>query len=85
MFPTEETYTYYVPPVTEGPHQKISKGKLLDKFRNSLRQLNVNGVKNSTKRALEFPAETNEESLGKLFNEDLIFLSCCHGCFLNDL
>lgn len=37
QFPTESTQTYYIAPLTEGPRQRISKGKVVDKFRNSLR------------------------------------------------
>lgn len=43
-FPTELLETYYVAPLTEGHLQKISKGKLVDKFRNNLKLLRTVGL-----------------------------------------
>lgn len=39
LFPTGGLEIYYVEPKTEGPQQKISKGKIPDSFRNKLRVL----------------------------------------------
>ena len=39
LFPTENLSIYYVDPKTEGPNQKISKGKIPDAYRNKLRIL----------------------------------------------
>lgn len=36
LFPNEQQAFYYVPPKSEGPSQKISKGKLPDFYRNKL-------------------------------------------------
>lgn len=36
--------TYYVPPLDEGPSQKISKGKLVDKYRNQRKLLKAAGA-----------------------------------------
>jgi len=35
--------TYYVAPLDEGPSQKISKGKLVDKYRNLRKALRAAG------------------------------------------
>ena len=39
LFPNENLSIYYVHPKTEGPNQKISKGKIPDAYRNKLRIL----------------------------------------------
>jgi len=36
LFPNEQQAFYYVPPKSEGPSQKVSKGKLPDFYRNKL-------------------------------------------------
>lgn len=50
-FPTELAGAYYVAPLTEGPSQKISKGKLVDRFRNNLRLLKTAGLLPKKKKA----------------------------------
>ncbi|XP_036148758.1 uncharacterized protein LOC105835274 isoform X2 [Monomorium pharaonis] len=50
IFPTENISVYYVPPKTEGPQQKISKGKLVDSYRNKLRECRKCGIINKKRK-----------------------------------
>ncbi|XP_048514049.1 uncharacterized protein LOC125501699 [Athalia rosae] len=59
LFPSETKEIYYVAPHTEGSQQKISKGKLVDAYRNRLRQLKKAGLHRGRKRKIE---ETEGES-----------------------
>ena len=47
---------YYVEPLVEGPHQKISKGKLPDKYRNIRKLLKQAGSKSGSLTAAELDA-----------------------------
>jgi hypothetical protein len=51
--------TYYVPPLNEGPSQKISKGKLVDKYRNQRRALRAAGAIGSQSRQMDAHCSTD--------------------------
>jgi len=59
--------TYYTPPLQEGPAQKISKGKLIDKYRNVRKLLKAAGAVPSSSKPS--PADTLTEDSGA-------FVSC---------
>lgn len=44
LFPNERQAYYYVPPKSEGPSQKVSKGKLPDFYRNKLEECRQIGL-----------------------------------------
>lgn len=44
LFPNEQQGFYYVPPKSEGPSQKISKGKLPDFYRNKIDECRQSGL-----------------------------------------
>ena len=63
IFPREVAAAYYVAPQTDGPYQKIAKGKLVDRYRNRLRELRQLGIVESPKN---FKNQPNEElEIGK--------------------
>ncbi|XP_011704953.1 PREDICTED: uncharacterized protein LOC105460216 [Wasmannia auropunctata] len=62
IFPTENISIYYCPPKTEGPQQKISKGKLVDCYRNKLRDCRKCGlISKKRKRSQDKEIESDEE------------------------
>lgn len=48
LFPGEDIETFYIPPKAEGPEQKISKGKLVEKYRNKRKFLKKNNALGSS-------------------------------------
>lgn len=64
IFPSEVASAYYVAPQIAGPHQKIAKGKLVDRFRNRVRDLRQLGIIESPKN-IKNQAD-DEIKIGKL-------------------
>jgi len=53
--------TYYVPPLIEGPFQKISKGKLPDRYRNvrkALKKAGATAVPTKVQTSVDMPFES---------------------------
>lgn len=64
IFPSEVASAYYIAPQTDGPYQKIAKGKLVDRYRNRVRELRHLGIVESPKNIQN---QINEEiEIGKL-------------------
>lgn len=64
IFPSEVASAYYVAPLTDGPYQKIAKGKLVDRYRNRVRELRHLGIIESPKNIKN---QANDEiKIGKL-------------------
>ncbi|XP_024887759.1 uncharacterized protein LOC112464792, partial [Temnothorax curvispinosus] len=62
IFPTENSSIYYVAPKTEGPQQKISKGKLVDSYRNKLRECRKCGLINRKRKRSQDDEEIEEDA-----------------------
>lgn len=76
LFSNEQQAFYYVPPKSEGPSQKISKGKLPDFYRNKLDECRQIGLvqskrKRTDKNIDDLDIESEISSEGK---ENLYFL-----------
>lgn len=62
LFPNEQQAFYYVPPKSEGPCQKISKGKLPDFYRNKLDECRQIGlIERKRKRSVD-PVTNDSDS-----------------------
>lgn len=61
IFPTENINIYYVAPKTEGPQQKISKGKLVDCYRNKLRECRKCGIISRKRKKSESDEEIEKD------------------------
>ena len=64
IFPSEVASAYYVTSQTDGLYPKIAKGKLVDRYRNRLRELRQLGILESPKNFKNLPNE--EIEIGKL-------------------
>lgn len=63
LFPNERQAFYYVPPKSEGPSQRVSKGKLPDYYRNKLDECRKIGlVQKKRKRNDDNTDDSDSES-----------------------
>lgn len=53
LFPNERQAFYYVPPKSEGPSQKVSKGKLPDFYRNKLDECRQIGLVQKKRKRID--------------------------------
>ena len=84
-FPTEVVSTYYIPPIPKNLSRVrksvISRGKLVDKYRNKLSQLKRLRVNNPLTEITNQPTESSDDEGTRLFSENNVHLKIY--CILN--